>query len=292
MNLKQLETFLWIVRLGSFAAAAERLKTSQAAVSIRIQEIEETLGVKLFDRRHRTAKLTAKGREMVALADQVVANVDAIHAQVGNPESLGGIVRVGVADAIAMTWLQDFVAAVREAYPKLRLNLKIGMAIDLADDLRRGDADIVLAPGDMWTKEFRTVLLGKAEFVWMANPALRLPNRPLTPRALQEWPIITLSERSYHHRIINQWFKDNQAICREFVVCNSIGAIVALTRKGLGVGLIPIAGARDELASGALRIVDCDPPIPPLDFHALIPDGETAMARRIAALAEKVSGFR
>jgi DNA-binding transcriptional LysR family regulator len=292
MNLKQIETFLWIVRLGSFAAAAERMRTTQANVSIRIHELEQALGVKLFDRRHRSAKLTAKGQELILLADQMMGLVDAIQSHIGDPQSIGGIVRIGVADTIAMTWLHDLVAAVRETYPKVRLNVRVGVAIDLVDVLRRGEVDLVLAPGEMWVKEFNAVSLGAVEFVWMASPQLRVPSRPLSPRALQDWPIITLSERSYHYRIVNQWFKDNNAVCREFVLCNSIGAIVSLTRNGLGIGLIPTVGVREELASHALRIVACRPPIPPVTFYALLPENEMLLARRVAALAAKVSTFR
>ncbi len=291
MNLRQLETFLWIVRLGSFAAAAERMNATQATISIRIQELERTLGVKLFDRRHRSATLTAKGRELVAMADQLMNMVDAIQSHIGNPRSIGGIVRIGVADVIAMTWLHDLVAAVREAYPKARMNLKVGMAIDLIDELRHGELDLVLAPGEIWVKEFTSVPLGATEFVWITSPLQHVPTRPLTPRDLQEWPIITLSERSYHYRIVNLWFKNNNAVCREFVLCNSIAAIVSLTRKGLGVGLIPVVAVREELATGTLRVVECKPPIPPLNFYALLPEGEMLLARRVAAIAGKVSGF-
>jgi DNA-binding transcriptional LysR family regulator len=291
MNLKQIETFLWIVRLGSFAAAAERMNATQATVSIRVQELEHTLGVKLFDRRHRSATLTAKGRELVAMADDLMNLVDSIQSQVGNPQSIGGLVRIGVADAIAMTWLHDLVAAVREAYPKVRLNLEIGMAIDLVNELERGELDLVLAPGEMWAKEFSTIPLGAAEFVWMSSPLLHVPNRPLTPRDLQDWPIITLSERSYHYRIVNQWFKDAHAVCREFVLCNSIAAIASLTRKGLGIGLIPLVAVQEEIAADALRVVTCTPPIPPLKFYALLPEGEMLLARRVAVIAGKVSGF-
>jgi DNA-binding transcriptional LysR family regulator len=166
------------------------------------------------------------------------------------------------------------------------------MAVDLADQLRRGEADLVLAPGEAGAREFTATSLGAVEFVWMASPALRVPARPLTPRALQDWPIIALSERSYHYRIVNQWFKDNNAVCREFVLCNSIGAIVSLTRSGLGVGLIPAVAVREELAAHALRIVVCRPPIPPVTFYALLPENAAPLARRVAQLAGKVSTFR
>jgi DNA-binding transcriptional LysR family regulator len=63
MNLRQVETFYWAAKLGSFSAAAERMNATQSTVSMRIQEIERDLGVALFDRVQRTARLTPKGRE-------------------------------------------------------------------------------------------------------------------------------------------------------------------------------------------------------------------------------------
>ena len=71
MNLKHVETFLWIARLGSFSAAARRLNTSQPAISMRIRELEQNLGVTLFDRRARSMRMTLKGREFADYAQRV-----------------------------------------------------------------------------------------------------------------------------------------------------------------------------------------------------------------------------
>src|SRR5206468_6623656 len=57
MNIRQLETFYWIARLGTFSAAADRLATSQANVSARIRELENELDVFLFDRIGRQVQL-------------------------------------------------------------------------------------------------------------------------------------------------------------------------------------------------------------------------------------------
>ncbi len=61
MNLRFIETFLWVARLGSFSAAAEKLNTTQASISNRIATLEAELGVKLFVRemRGRTAELSS-----------------------------------------------------------------------------------------------------------------------------------------------------------------------------------------------------------------------------------------
>jgi DNA-binding transcriptional LysR family regulator len=292
MNIKQIETFRWIVRLGSFAAAAERLNSTQSAVSIRIHELEESLGVKLFDRSHRAAKLTPKGQELLALADRLMGIVWEIRSCVGDPEALSGVVRVGVADLIAVTWLGDLVMAVREQFPRVIVDLEIGLTHDLVEKLRRGELDLVLVPGDVTRSEFVAESLGAVNFVWAASPKLGIPDKVLTPQDLQEWPVITLSKHSYHYQTIENWFRKSQAICRRVVVCNSISVMMALTRDGLGVGFIPVSCFDDEGTTDKLRVIQCRPPIPPVEFFAMCPiDRQSNLARTISRLAVEVSGF-
>lgn len=292
MNLKQIETFLWIARLGGFAAAAERLNATQSAVSARIQELEQTLGVKLFERGRRAAHLTAKGQELVAMAEALMEQVRRIESSIGQSEAVTGILRLGVADLIAMTWLSDFVREMSRRYPMLKLDLRVGLAMGLIERLRAGDLDLVLAPGEIWLSEFETVPLGASEFLWMVHRDLPMPDHALTPKDLQNWPIITLSQEAYHHRIVSQWFRDNNASSRNFIECNSIGVIVQLTLSGLGVGLVPRACVEDRLAQGDLRILRCDPAMEMVKLFAFTrADHSHAVAQRIAHMAREISPF-
>jgi DNA-binding MarR family transcriptional regulator len=113
MNFRQLESFLTIAELGSFAAAADRLCVTQSTISARIQELEQILGVELFDRSQRTARLTLKGRELIGYAEQIVDLASEIRRRVGSKDALAGVVRVGVAELVAISWLPNLVNAVR-----------------------------------------------------------------------------------------------------------------------------------------------------------------------------------
>ena len=81
MNIKQLETFYWIERLGSFSAAADKVFATQSTVSMRIHELEESLGVKLFDRTQQqcliaiTYKKSSVIAAMIAVRPKVKAEV-------------------------------------------------------------------------------------------------------------------------------------------------------------------------------------------------------------------------
>lgn len=291
MNLKQIETFVWIARLGGFAAASKRLNMTQSAVSTRIQELELTLGAKLFERGRRAAKLTAKGQELMIMAEELIEQVRRIESSVKS-EALTGFLRLGVADLIAVTWLSDFIREMRERYPMITLDLRVGLAMDLVARLRAGELDLVLAPGEIWLSEFEAVPLGAAPFEWMVHRDWPVPEEPLTPRDLQDWPIITLSQQSYHHRIVNQWFRRNQGASRNFIECNSIGVIVSLTLSGLGVGLVPRACVEDKLADGSLRILQCKPDLELVRLYALMRGDQChPIGRRIARIAQEVSPF-
>ena len=61
MNVRFLEAFVWVAKLGSFKAAAEKMHTTQAGISSRIATLEEQFGVRLFDREHRGVLLTYHG---------------------------------------------------------------------------------------------------------------------------------------------------------------------------------------------------------------------------------------
>ena len=67
-----LETLLWIARLGTFGAAAERLNTTQPAISARVRELENMVGRPLFRRDGRTMSLTPAGRHLVRESEPLV----------------------------------------------------------------------------------------------------------------------------------------------------------------------------------------------------------------------------
>lgn len=292
MNLKQIETFRWIARLGGFAAAAQRMSSTQSAVSIRIQELEQSLGVRLFDRGHRTTRLTAKGTELLVLADELMETISKMRTTVADPNAIEAVVKIGVADLVALTWLSDYVSIIRERYPKITLDLEIGLAIDLIEHLRHRELDVFLGPGEVSSPEFDVQSLGFVDFQWAASSKLGIPRRPLAPADLNEWPIITLSRDSYHYQTIEQWFRTGGSRCHRVIVCNSINVMLTLTMDGLGVGLLPLSAIDRQLNGNDLAILDTTPPIAPVEFFAITAhDQESPINTILTTIAGDVSTF-
>ena len=293
MTLNQLETFMAIVRLESFSAAATKLHMTQSTVSARIRELELSLGGEVFDRSGRRAHLTPTGRQLVHYATQVLLLGAEMRHLVGGSLAVAGTLRLGVAELIAVTWLPAMVSTLKEQYPKLSLEFDIGLTMPIHAALRKGELDLALIPGEHLDPGLRAVSLGSVEFVWTAGAALKFPTRTLLPSDLAQSTILTLGKESYHHNIIEGWFAAHSTRRIRTDICNSMSVLAALTVAGLGVSLLPKFNYANEFASGALREVRTKPRIPRCEFFAVhFDDPPNPVTRRVASLARTVSAFR
>ena len=104
-TFKQLEALYWVGTLGGFAVAADRLNTTQSAISkrFRTSSISSICGV--FDRSGRSAKLTEKGEQMLTIAKGLLDHRDTTVEQFNRPEIIQRTIRIGVTELTAMTWL-------------------------------------------------------------------------------------------------------------------------------------------------------------------------------------------
>jgi DNA-binding transcriptional LysR family regulator len=290
MNIRNLETFYWVARLGSFTAAADRVLATQSTVSMRIQELEQSLRVKLFDRSHRTARLTPKGKELVFYVERLLELTTEMQQRITPSESVRGLIRVGVVELIAYTWLPRFIRTLRNRYADVALELEIALTAELMDKLSNGALDLVFALGNPPGPHYVSEPLGSMELEWMAHPDLGIPAGPVPPKELERWPFITLNRFSYHHAAVQSWMKKNQVHCRKVIVCNSMTVAATLVTAGVGISLLPPVCYRREMKKGLLQIVRTTARMRPVNFSAMYPLGEfQPLAPLMAELAVEVS---
>lgn len=292
MNLIQIKAFLWITRLGSFAAAAERLNITQPTISLRIKELEAQLGVLLFDRTGRRAQLTERGQALVAFAEEMEALDQTIRRNVGNPAILAGNVRVGVAELVAQTWLASLLEKLNQQHPNVSVSLEIELTQDLWEKFDRRALDVILLPGPIDRSNLECISLGSVEFSWMAHSDLDIHDGILTPADLAKHPAILLSTQSNLHLHVENWYRDAGVRLNRLAMCNSLRTIATLTLKGLGVSTLPPAYYADEIATGGLRRLETLPALPNVDYWAVFRALEkSTLADIVAGLAKTCTTF-
>ena len=105
IDFRTIETFLWVATLRSFRGAAEKLNTTQPAVSMRIAQLEDLLGVRLLERDRRVVAPTPKGQALVGYAERLMQLRAEMIEAVGDRSTMRGIVRLGCSETIVHTWL-------------------------------------------------------------------------------------------------------------------------------------------------------------------------------------------
>lgn len=292
MDIRQIETFVWIARLGSIAEACKRLNATQSTLSMRLKTLEAALNVSLFDRAHKRLTLTAKGRDLARYAEKILELVEQVRFYVADPKAAFGTVRVGTTELIALTWAPDLIRRINAQFPQVLFDLEVGLTLSLMDSLADGGLDVVLVPTLRKPEMPLTgVSLGTVTFSWMASPALGFGRKRVTPRNLQELAIIGASTSSIFHSLVDQWFADHGAAIQRLNVCNSLTASVSMTVAGVGVSLLPDQFCVPYIKRHQLEVLRANRRFE-FEFCAIFSDrGERPLPKLVAELARSVSTF-
>jgi DNA-binding transcriptional LysR family regulator len=142
MNWDDLRYFVALARAGSLSAAARHLNAEHTTVARRVAALEATLHTKLFERAAKGYRLTAQGEEFAALAYRIEGEVLGIERLADASDAgVAGVVRVSAPPAIASYYLTEKLALLRQAYPRIIVEL---IGDSLAANLSRRDADIAV----------------------------------------------------------------------------------------------------------------------------------------------------
>ncbi len=150
LSLYKLEIFSMVVQYGSFSAAANHLYMTQSAVSQHIQDLEASLGTKLFIRGRRGVQLTHSGEKLHAHTTQILAMVAAAENDVMDVANLAnGHASIGSTPNIGIYTLPDWIRGFRERYPNLTLALQTGTTSDIVNGVLNHQLDIGFVEGEV-----------------------------------------------------------------------------------------------------------------------------------------------
>jgi DNA-binding transcriptional LysR family regulator len=146
LDMDVLRTFVTGFELGSFARAAERLGRSQSAVSTQLRKLEEQVGQPLVQKAGRGLALTPAGESMLGYAKRLLdLNDEAIDRLRGT--ELEGWARLGLVQDFAESWLPAVLKRFSRAYPRVRIEVQVGLGAQLVEKMLKGELDVALVWG-------------------------------------------------------------------------------------------------------------------------------------------------
>lgn len=294
ITLKQLEAFAFVVDTGTFRAAASALGTTQPNISARITALEAALKVSLLIRDAGSVRLTADGEKLLQKTRKVLWAGEALIEEAGRQELIEETLRLGVTELVACTWLQGFLRIMREAYPKLRIQLEVDLSTAIDARLMEGQLDLALQTEPFKSKTFASDALGQEHYCWVANANLiqKVSAQPTLPE-LFDLTVLTHAKHTQACAALHD-IAASRGLRREQIVHSSaLSACVPMVLEGLGVALLPERLLEGEIAAGDLHIIEADWLPKPLSFFARYAPARSARyvgkAAQIAKFAMQTS---
>lgn len=260
MNFQQLRYVRETVRRGmSLTEAANALYTSQPGVSKQIKELEEELGVEIFERRgKRFVGLTEPGKAVLRIIERMLAEAENLRT-VGRDfaDRDSGNLTVATTHTQARYALPAVVGKFRKRYPRVHLSLLQGNPQQIAQMVSRNDADIAIATESL---DHFPELLALPGYQWhhcvvvpQDHPLLK-QERP-TLEQLARYPIITYSPEFTGRSQINDAFTARGLTIDVVLTAIDSDVIKTYVELGLGIGIIA-AMAFDPVRDTQLRALD------------------------------------
>lgn len=256
-NFVHIETALWVSRLGSYSATAKRLHTTQPGISLRIRELEQTLGIKLFERQGRRMRETPEGRVFLSRIEPMLDTLQSLMESADQRTAPKGIVRIGTGDP-PLLGLGNAIAAAQRQWPDVTFEVQVGIASRLIEPLKAGDLDFVIIAGTTHTRGVAHVPLGHTRVRWMmANDRWKRhgdgSDNPTLPQLLNCGPIWLVPRQSGFHSDHVETLRRHGATLGMLNTCDNVRAMVDLVCQTGGIGLIPDVVSAPYRKQGRLK---------------------------------------
>ncbi|MEA3095231.1 MAG: hypothetical protein QOJ04_6573 [Caballeronia sp.] len=260
ISLQQIETFYWVARLGGFHAAARHQHLTQPTISARIQEFEEHLGVRLFERGRGRSELTSAGRDALAIAEKMLKLADNLERTGKRADPMQGLLRLGANESIAQAGLADLLTHMKTRYPQMKIELTIDVGVTLGRKLGAREIDVAILNDSTDAPHVVETAIGHTDLHWVASPQL-VPDPVATPYTLASAPIITVSQPSSNHSLVMNWFRSARCTPENISSCNSLSTMLRLVAAGHAAAVLSPAIMRSDIENGLVHVLNTERPI-------------------------------
>ena len=246
VTLRQLRAFIAVAEAQHFTRAGERLGLSQSSVSTLVRELEENLGLRLFDRHTRMLRLTQAGAELLPLARRAMSDLDQVIGSANELSSLGrGRVSIAAASLQAALMLPRFIRLYCEEYPGVKVNVQDVTEHEVIDKVRAGEVDFGLGSAVATQQDIAARLLMTDEFVAVMPPDHPLARHSeLVWRTLQEIPLIgPPPDNAVRAQLDLALAREGLSLTRQYEVALPL-TILGMVEGGLGIAVMTSAMSR------------------------------------------------
>lgn len=264
INTEWYRIFLHASETLNMTKAAQRLNMTQPSVSYAIKQLEDALGVKLFDRLSKGIVLTEEGH---ALYDQVRQVFDKLDYAERYMKQLGqlneGRLRIGANGAIIRDYIVPQLDIFRSQYPNIRVQVSQQKTGQILEQLQQGLLDLGYVYLPVKEAEIQVVDTFVSPYgVVAGKPFAALAEAPLSAAQLAELPLLMLSHGSATRSYIESWFQSQGVEAAADFELNSLDMLAEFAERGYGAAILPRAFVASKIDEGTLLEFSMEVPLP------------------------------
>ncbi len=259
MEFREISTFLQVAQYQSFSKAARHLGYSQAAVTIQIKQLEQELGVHLFDRIGKQISMTHQGQVFYQYAVSIRNDLERAKNAVSDPSTLSGKLCLGTIESICASIFPDLLAEYHRLHPEVTISIVTDSPGVLLDRMNENTIDIVyLLDRRIYDNRWCKTLEEPEENIFVASPdhELALVKRELELDEVLRFPFfLTEKDASYRH-MLEQYLASINRSVKPFLEIGNTEFIIHMLLKNTGISFLPKFTVQRELQQKQLTALN------------------------------------
>jgi LysR family transcriptional regulator, nitrogen assimilation regulatory protein len=260
MDLRQLRSCIVIADSGSISEAARRMHIAQPALSERISELEQELGVTLFERSRRGILLTEAGSYFIEKARAILLNASELKADMQAKSGQSPVkLRIGISATLTSLFVPKLFDLCRHIAPDAEISLVEGVTHDLMQLIAQGGIDFAVSHSMQASASVMIYPLAKEPLCAIyRHHVISLP-QPLTLQALLQHPLLVPHRAMALRALIEQHASLAGCTPKYAGDIDTLTGIVAAAQAGLGIAVLPKVALHGLQTMNELRVECIEP---------------------------------
>jgi DNA-binding transcriptional LysR family regulator len=258
MRTENLASFLAVQRHLNYTHAARELHLSQPAVWRQIRQLEQELGVPLFEQIGKRLHITDAGRTLAREAESLIGRLSRLEESVrAHAGGVHGRIRIGASTTPGFYLLPRILGMFHKAHSDVELDFRIDNSASIQHRLIRNELDLGFLGNDVTTEELQAETWIEDEIVCFSAPTHPLASQgSLASRDLLSEMCVMREEGSATRRLFEAWLQAHAGKIERMLVIRCPEAVKKVVAAGLGFSFLSRHGIRDEVARDELRLLD------------------------------------
>ena len=260
MDLRGLSIFIQVAELKSFSKTAEKLGYSQPTISFQIKQLEQELGVSLFDRIGHSISLTDAGKNALEYAQKICHISQEMKLVKNKAQELSGEVSIAMADSLCTPLLVDNFADFRKKYPDLSIHVTTGGTDEMFRLLDHNEVDIVCTL-DRHIYDSNYVIANEecidVHFVVSSKNELA-SNKPISIKTLLKQPFLLTEKGMSYRKILDEYLASQSHEINPILEIGNTNLLCRLVEDNVGISFLPDYVTENAVQKGTIVRLNVD----------------------------------